>query len=169
MPEMFYDGALAPYVLPKPGRKLRLETLAGGIDVLALASLVRKARTSGAMVLAVCADPADLTRILEEMSWLDPEVRSAVFPDWETLPYDNMSPHPDLVSERLESLYRLQSANSEDKPDLFIASAITAAQRIAPRNYIAASTFFFDAGQKIRTEDLEKALLLQATAESNRS
>lgn len=159
MPEMFYDGALAPYVLPKPGRKLRLETLAGGIDVLALASLVRKARTSGAMVLAVCADPADLTRISEEMSWLDPEVRSAVFPDWETLPYDNMSPHPDLVSERLESLYRLQSANSEDKPDLFIASAITAAQRIAPRSYIAASTFFFDAGQKIRTEDLEKSFV----------
>ena len=159
MTEMFYDGALAPYALPKPGRKLRLETLAGGIDALALASIVRKAKASGSMVLAVCADPADLTRLSDELGWLDPAVKSAVFPDWETLPYDNMSPHPDLVSERLESLYRLQSANPEDKPDVFIASAITAAQRIAPRSYIASSTFFFDAGQKISTEELEKSFV----------
>ena len=29
------------------------------------------------------------------------------FPDWETLPYDNFSPHQDIVSERLQTLYRL--------------------------------------------------------------
>ena len=29
------------------------------------------------------------------------------FPDWETLPYDQFSPHPDIVSQRLSALHRL--------------------------------------------------------------
>ena len=34
----------------------------------------------------------------------------AVFPDWETLPYDTFSPHQDLISERLATLWRMQQA-----------------------------------------------------------
>ena len=159
MNDKFFDGAAVSYSLPAAGRKLRLETLPGAIDALALTSIACKAKEAGRMAFVVCADPADLSRFADEVTWLDPTIRCAVFPDWETLPYDNMSPHPDLVSERLESLYRLQSANPEDKPDLLIASAVTAAQRIAPRGYIAASTFFFDKGQKISTEALEKSFV----------
>ena len=29
------------------------------------------------------------------------------FPDWETLPWDRFSPHPDIVSQRLATLLRL--------------------------------------------------------------
>ena len=34
------------------------------------------------------------------------------FPDWETLPYDQFSPHQDLISERLTTLHRLQFASN---------------------------------------------------------
>ena len=33
--------------------------------------------------------------------------RVGILPDWETLPYDQFSPHQDLVSERLATLYRI--------------------------------------------------------------
>jgi transcription-repair coupling factor (superfamily II helicase) len=29
------------------------------------------------------------------------------FPDWETLPYDQFSPHPDIISQRLAALHHL--------------------------------------------------------------
>ncbi len=159
MSETFYNGALKPYALPAAGRRLALQTLPSAIDALALASIARKARDEGRMAFVICADPADLTRFADELSWIDPQLRCAVFPDWETLPYDAMSPHPDLVSERLESLYRLQSADPDDKPDVLIATAVTAAQRIAPRSYIASSTFFFDKGQTISTQKLEESFV----------
>ncbi len=33
------------------------------------------------------------------------------FPDWETLPYDHFSPHADIISDRLEALYKLSSSS----------------------------------------------------------
>ncbi|MDP9125976.1 MAG: DEAD/DEAH box helicase, partial [Pseudomonadota bacterium] len=43
----------------------------------------------------------------DELPFFAPHLRIAVFPDWETLPYDQFSPHQDLVSERLATLWRL--------------------------------------------------------------
>ena len=34
-------------------------------------------------------------------------LNTLIFPDWETLPYDVFSPHQDIVSQRLATLYRL--------------------------------------------------------------
>ena len=46
-------------------------------------------------------------RLKEEISWFYPKLRVNHFPDWETLPYDQISPHPDLISERLLTLYQM--------------------------------------------------------------
>jgi transcription-repair coupling factor (superfamily II helicase) len=35
-----------------------------------------------------------------------------LLPDWETLPYDSFSPHQDLISERLATLYAISAANA---------------------------------------------------------
>ena len=60
----------------------------------------------------LCADALDAARLLEEIAWLSakmqPPLRACLLPDWETLPYDNFSPHHDLMSERLATLYRIQ-------------------------------------------------------------
>ncbi len=41
---------------------------------------------------------------------LSPPAGYPAFPDWETLPYDNFSPHQDIISERLRTLYQLPAA-----------------------------------------------------------
>jgi transcription-repair coupling factor (superfamily II helicase) len=41
------------------------------------------------------------------MAFFAPDLRCALFPDWETLPYDSFSPHQDLISERLATLWRI--------------------------------------------------------------
>ena len=47
-------------------------------------------------------------KLKEEISWFYPELNVNLLPDWETLPFDQISPHPDLTSERLLTLYQMQ-------------------------------------------------------------
>ena len=79
----------------------------GSADALALA---RKA-ASGPPLLVLAASAQDAERLREEIAWFDPALAVHRLPDWEILPYDQFSPHPDLVSERLATLW--QFANAE--------------------------------------------------------
>jgi len=51
-----------------------------------------------------------------------------LLPDWETLPYDVFSPHPDLISERLATLYQI----SQNQSDVIIVPMATALLRLPP-------------------------------------
>ncbi|QAU23137.1 transcription-repair coupling factor [Dyella sp. M7H15-1] len=67
------------------------------------------------------------------------------FPDWETLPYDVFSPHPDIVSQRIATLYQLPGV----KRGVLVVSAATLMQRIAPRTHITGSGLMLHKGQKL--------------------
>lgn len=126
-------------------------------DALALASAARRSKSQGERVVVVCADPADVVRLKEEMKWFAPDLDVRSLPDWETLPYDVMSPQEDLVSERLETLYRMSSESRG--LDVLLVSAVTAAQRLAPASYIQGNTFFFKVGQTISMQAIVKDLV----------
>src|SRR3954465_2269243 len=77
--------------------------------------------------LAVIASTAlDAQRLVEEIAWFAPGLRVCLLPDWETLPYDQFSPHQDLVSERLATLYRIQRGDF----DISVVRAPTALARL---------------------------------------
>lgn len=165
MAQRAFPTAIDPtFRLPSPGARTQLPIVADATDALALTHLARKARSDGRLLVVVCADAGNLLRLSEEIQWFDPSLHVTVFPDWETLPYDTMSPHEDLVSERLQTLWRLSMRSSghvhAQPVDILIASATTAAQRIAPPSYVAGSTFFFRQGQSINLEALKHNLVL---------
>ena len=89
--------ALAPRI-PVAGQKSTVAPLAGSADALALAQVALQATTARRTLSIVCADALATQRLADEMTWLAPGLRIAIFPDWETLPYDHFSPHQDLVS-----------------------------------------------------------------------
>ena len=124
-----------------PALKLRFGRLHGSSDALALARLAQ-ARSPLAIV---CASALDAQRLREEIPWFAPTLRVSLFPDWETLPYDTFSPHHDLISERLETLYRITTGDS----DVTIVPATTALQRLPPPAYLAAYTFFIEQGTRL--------------------
>ena len=112
----------------------RQSGLAGAADALYLAELARHA----APLAVVCASAWDANRLAEELRWFDPALRVCAFPDWETLPYDTFSPHPDLISERLATLYQI----SRGEFDIAVVALSTALYRLAPPAFLAAHTFF---------------------------
>src|SRR5690348_2014478 len=90
---------------PLAGRKALAPRLDGSADALALAQYASAAAERRELTAVVCAEALSAQRLATEIPWFAPGLRVATLPDWETLPYDHFSPHQDLVSERLATLY----------------------------------------------------------------
>src|SRR5262245_10527780 len=125
-------------VLPETRKSEDNARAHGSSDALALARLAQASRP----VVVVCAQATEAQRLKDEISWFAPQLAVLLLPDWETLPYDHFSPHHDLVSERLATLYRIM----RDDFDLALVPATTALTRLAPPSYLAGRSFFIKAG-----------------------
>jgi len=95
-------------------------------------------------------------RLGRELAWFAPGLRGAVLADWERLPYDQFSPHQDLVSERLATLYHA----SRGECDVLLVAVTTALYRLAPPSHLAAFTFFLTQGEKLDLANLQSQLSL---------
>ena len=137
---------------PKVGQRVALPALAGSCDAMTIAQLA-----DGRHLLAVItASPLEAQRLAEEIGWFAPGLRIHLLPDWETLPYDHFSPHQDLISERLATLF----AVSQGQCDILIAAAGTVATRLAPPAFLAAHTFFMKQGDKLNLDKLRAQMTL---------
>ena len=149
-------------VLPKLtlGKRFTLPSPIGSADAMLLAELARRDKAAGRPTAVVTASAADAQRLLEEIAFFAPEVRCALFPDWETLPYDTFSPHQDLISERLATLWRISQRDKETGADLVLVPATTALYRLAPPSFLAGYTFQFKVRQKLDEARLKAQLTL---------
>ncbi len=134
---------------PLPGKK-RYCGLTGSSDAVALTRLAADSRP----LAVLSANALDAGRLLEEIAWFAPQLRACLLPDWETLPYDSFSPHHDLVSERLATLYRIQRGDF----DVVIVPVPTALVRLCPPAYLAAYTFFLRQGERLDADALRRQL-----------
>ncbi|PWW46276.1 transcription-repair coupling factor [Melaminivora alkalimesophila] len=139
-----------------PGKRFSLPRPVGSADALLLARLAAREAGERRTTAIVTADATDARRLLDELAFFAPELRCALFPDWETLPYDSFSPHQDLISERLATLWRI----SQGEVDVVLVPATTALYRLAPQSFLAAYTFHFQTGQKLDEARLRAQLAL---------
>ncbi len=144
----------------KPGQRFHLPRPAGAADSLLLAQLATREKAAGRPVAIVTADATDAQRLMDEMEFFSPELRCALFPDWETLPYDAFSPHQDLISERLATLWRIQQRDKDTGADVVLVPATTALYRLAPPSFLAGYTFQFKVKQKLDEAKLKGQLTL---------
>ncbi len=111
-------------------------------------SIARAAEAHAGPLLVIARDnqsahqiEADLHALLGEHSAL-PVVP---FPDWETLPYDQFSPHPEIISQRLAALHRLPGLSK----GVVIVPVQTLLQQLAPLSYIVGGSFDLIVGQRL--------------------
>jgi len=143
------------------GRRHQSPRPYGSADALLLA---RFAEQADRVTAIVCAEPLDAQRLEAELTLFAPALRVAVFPDWETLPWDRFSPHHELISERLATLWRLLQAQGKPRGardiDVVLLPATTALTRLAPPSFLAATTFHFRKGQRLDEASLRAQLVL---------
>ncbi|MDE1942315.1 MAG: transcription-repair coupling factor [Betaproteobacteria bacterium] len=120
---------------------MKLPLPEGSADALLLARL---AETSRPLVI-LTETAAEAQRLLEEIQWWAPGRAVHLLPDWETLPYDHFSPHQDLVSERLATLWQFTSGQC----DIAVVPMATALYRLPPVSHLAARTFHIRKGERL--------------------
>ncbi len=139
-----------------PGKRYTLPRPVGSGDALLLARLARHHADARRLLAIFTAEPADAPRLADELPFFEPGLRVAVFPDWETLPYDTFSPHQDLISERLATLWRIHSG----EVDVVLLPASTALTRLAPPSFLAGTTFHFKQKSRLDEARLKAQLTL---------
>ncbi len=141
---------------PPPGAYRRLAPPPGAALAAGLAQTARALTNQRRMLLVICAEALQAHTLAAEIAWFDPALRVREFADWETLPYDHFSPHPDLVSERMQALFAL----AQGQCDVLLVAATTLAQKLPPRSYIASRSFALARGDRIDRERLREQLVI---------
>ncbi|MDT4899644.1 MAG: hypothetical protein QOJ78_574, partial [Pseudonocardiales bacterium] len=87
-------------------------TLSGptGVQPFAIAATAR----SGRLVLAVTSTGREAEDLVDALRCLLPPDEVALYPGWETLPHERLSPRADTVGQRLAVLRRLAHPSKED-------------------------------------------------------
>ena len=114
----------------------------------------------GAPVLAIARDTQaghQLESDLHALLGNDDSLPVIAFPDWETLPYDRFSPHPDIVSQRLAALHRLPTLAR----GVVVVPVQSLMQRLPPTKHIVGGAFDVRVGQRMDL-DAEKRRLESA-------
>ena len=103
-----------------------------GLDAPTLAGLLNKRAAAGqpAAVLAVVPTGRRAETLALAMGAYLPDADVLTFPAWETLPHERLSPSPDTVGQRLQTLRRIAEWEGEH-PLVVVASVRAALQPIA--------------------------------------
>ncbi|MCG7952282.1 MAG: transcription-repair coupling factor [Candidatus Thiodiazotropha endolucinida] len=147
---------LSPFepILPQvAGERLQWGGLHGSSAALAIANA---ASAYQGLLLVVTHDMQSATRLERELGFfLDTaDVPVVNFPDWETLPYDLFSPLPELISQRLLTLYRLPRMQR----GVLVAPVSTLMQRLAPKSFLDAHCLIVECGQSIDLDETRRRL-----------
>ena len=132
----------------KAGEKRWLGNLQGSSTALLLKEIVQQ---QSRLFIVIARNNQHLGQLESELEFYG--VKPTIFPDWEILPYDRLSPHQDIVSERLAILSNMP------KTGVLLLSASTLAQRVAPTSWILGEHFDIHVGQKFDLEQQKKKLI----------
>jgi len=161
----------SPYhpILPnKAGDVIHWRKLYGASSSLAVAELAKQAvaelakqavaerANQAGLIVYVCSEAQHMRLVEKELAFFSENALPIfTFPDWECLPYDRVSPHPDIVSQRLLALHRVPQLDR----GILIVPITALMQRLAPSSYIDAHTFSMSVDDEIDTESFRQRLI----------
>ncbi len=138
-------------LLPKSGDRQHWHRLLGSAASLAIANAARQLQRP---LVWVTRDTASGRLIEQELRFYAADLDVLHLPDWETLPYDSFSPHQDIISERLTTLYHLPAF----KRGVLVVPIATLMHKLPPPAYLQANSLMLDKGQTLDVEQLRDRL-----------
>ncbi len=116
------------------------------------------ANAADAPIVLICESNEKVEHFLRELTYFSEGFdRLPVFalPDWETLPYDNFSPHQDITSERLRTLYNLPKLTR----GILVISMPSLMHKLPPREYIVSNSLDLVVGQQLELDQVKGDLV----------
>lgn len=115
-------------------------------------------------LMVVQKDSFDVSRLYENIIKIDPSLNIKIFPEYETLPYDAISPHQDIISERLSFLITI---GQQVKP-LIITSISAILQRLAPLDFLLKNSFILNVGDQRDLATMKSSLIDSGYTQTNK-
>jgi len=125
-------------------------------------ALANAAANSEGPLLLICQDNESVEQFKRELRYFcgklpnraDP-LQVFSLPDWETLPYDNFSPHQDIVSDRLSALYHLPDLQQ----GILVTSIGSLMHKLPPKKYIRGNSLDLVVGQQLSIQGMRAQLV----------
>jgi transcription-repair coupling factor (superfamily II helicase) len=144
---------LSPPLNHTAGYKHWWNNLSGSAQALAIHSA---ANQHTGLTLIITPDTTSARQLERELNFFGKGQSDRILhlPDWETLPYDNFSPHQDIISERLQTLYRLPQLQQ----GILVVPISTLLHRLPPVNYLTSNSLVVECGQRFVTDQMRRQL-----------
>ena len=138
----------------------RIQGLQGGARAFVISLAAHRLNRP---IVVICASAREAEHLYEDLNFFLGEERSGaplqkrvhLFPSWEVLPFENLSPHPENIAGRLEGLYKLV----EEPAPVLIATPAALMQKVIPKESLKRSYLYLVAGQELSREALLEHLV----------
>ena len=134
--------------IARQGGRLTVSGAPAGYDAYVAAE---SARRRGGPVLFVALDDAAAENAARAIRFFAPGMTVLPFPAWDCLPYDRVSPKPDIESARLSTLAILAKGCGAC---VIVTTLNAALQRVPPKEWIAAASFSARTNDEVDREAL---------------
>jgi transcription-repair coupling factor (superfamily II helicase) len=140
-----------PPVSTRPGNKQSWGQLQGSAQALAI---LHGAYQTAGFSLVVAADTSSARRLETELAFFNQrhDFQILHLADWETLPYDTISPHQDIISDRLKTLYQLP----QTKQGILVVPVTSLLQRLMPADYLMGNSLMVERGQQVNIDNMRR-------------
>jgi transcription-repair coupling factor (superfamily II helicase) len=149
------------YIGKHKGR-FALTGMPGGYDACVAAEAAKR---RGGLLLFVAADDAHAVAVKDALGFFAPDLLALSFPAWDCLPYDRVSPKPDIESERLATLAAL--AARKDGAAVVVTTVNALLQRVPPRGTIAKASLIARVGNTVQHDMLVSFLVRNGYAKAS--
>lgn len=132
----------------KAGERRWIGQIQGSVGSLLLSEIAAQQQN---LMVIIARNQLHLTQLESELEFFGQ--KPYVFPDWETLPYDRLSPHQDIISERLRLLTDMPQQG------IVLISVSTLVQRVVPPSWLYGQHFDIRCGEKFAVERQRERLI----------
>ncbi len=133
---------------------LTLSNVPEGMDALILAKKIAES-DFGRPILHIARDDLRMENIAELIQFFAPKAEVITFPAWDCLPYDRISPNPDILSRRMTCLYKIAQSH---KKQILISTISAVTQRIPTKKSVLNAGFSAVVGENLNIEKLTEYL-----------
>ena len=114
----------------------------------------------------VAVSDVALSFLKEALALVAPEIKVLSFPEWDTVPYDRVSPKPDIEGERIDTLCFLAGMQKKEKV-LILTTPAALVQRIAPVSFFLDATLEILEGKTLPLDELKSFLFKNSYKQVN--
>ncbi|HEY8964676.1 MAG TPA: CarD family transcriptional regulator, partial [Alphaproteobacteria bacterium] len=152
-----------PAIQQQPKAIRTLTGIPEGQEAFVLRDRAIDAQREGAIALHIALDESRIATIKDILAFFAPEIDVLIFPAWDCLPYDRVSPQSDIIGQRIDTLAALAARqNSDIRKALIVLTSVNAiTQRVVPHDHVLAGALTIQKGSIIAPDALTNSLQAQ--------